>query len=180
MKILDSEICDHSIDENILKLWPFELSPFQKNAIAGLLNNKHVLVSAHTGSGKTLPAEFTIKHFTSKGKRVIYTSPLKALTNQKYHDLTLLFPDITFGLLTGDNKFNPEAQVLLMTQEILRNTLFQQQLFNGYGALSNDESDIKTDILTFDMDIENELGAVIMDEAHFIVDKGRGIVWEEN
>lgn len=179
MKILDSEICDHSIDENILKLWPFELSPFQKNAIAGLLNNKHVLVSAHTGSGKTLPAEFTIKHFTSKGKRVIYTSPLKALTNQKYHDLTLLFPDITFGLLTGDNKFNPEAQVLLMTQEILRNTLFQQQLFNDSGALSNDKSDIKTDILTFDMDIENELGAVIMDEAHFIVDKGRGIVWEE-
>ncbi|MDA9298819.1 DEAD/DEAH box helicase [Crocinitomicaceae bacterium] len=179
MKILDSEICDHSIDENILKLWPFKLSPFQKNAIAGLLNNKHVLVSAHTGSGKTLPAEFTIKHFTSKGKRVIYTSPLKALTNQKYHDLTLLFPDISFGLLTGDNKFNPEAQVLLMTQEILRNTLFQQQLFNDSGALSNDESNIKTDILTFEMDIENELGAVIMDEAHFIVDKGRGIVWEE-
>ena len=179
MKILDSEICDHSIDENILKLWPFELSPFQKNAIAGLLNNKHVLVSAHTGSGKTLPAEFTIKHFVSKGKRVIYTSPLKALTNQKYHDLTLLFPDISFGLLTGDNKFNPEAQVLLMTQEILRNTLFQQQLFNDSGALSNDESNIKTDILTFEMDIENELGAVIMDEAHFIVDKGRGIVWEE-
>jgi len=179
MKILDSEICDHHIDNDILKLWPFDLSPFQKNAIAGLLNNKHVLVSAHTGSGKTLPAEFTIKHFTSKGKRVIYTSPLKALTNQKYHDLTLLFPDISFGLLTGDNKFNPEAQVLLMTQEILRNTLFQQQLFNDSGALSNDKSNIKTDILTFEMDIENELGAVIMDEAHFIVDKGRGIVWEE-
>ena len=131
MKILDSEICNHSLDEDILKLWPFELSPFQKNAIAGILNNKHVLVSAHTGSGKTLPAEFTIKHFVSMGKRVIYTSPLKALTNQKFHDLTLLFPDISFGLLTGDNKFNPEAQVLLMTQEILRNTLFQQQLYDG-------------------------------------------------
>jgi len=179
MKILDSEISNHSLDEDILKLWPFELSPFQKNAIAGLLNNKHVLVSAHTGSGKTLPAEFTIKHFVSLGKRVIYTSPLKALTNQKFHDLTLLFPDISFGLLTGDNKFNPEAQVLLMTQEILRNTLFQQQLFTGAGVLSDSKSDVKSGVLTFDMDIENDLGAVIMDEAHFIVDKGRGIVWEE-
>ena len=93
MKILEEQKEEPEIPKEILNQWPFELSPFQKFAIAGLLNNKHVLVSAHTGSGKTLPAEFAIKWFTSKGFRVIYTSPIKALTNQKfnsfYHTLNL-------------------------------------------------------------------------------------------
>lgn len=178
MKIKDSEECTYEIPEDIRNNWPFELSPFQEFAITGLLNNKHVLVSAHTGSGKTLPAEFAVKWFTSRNKRVIYTSPIKALTNQKFREFTTLFPNITFGLLTGDNKFNPEAQVLLMTQEILRNTLFQQKLFKTEGALV-ETNGVKEDILSFDMDIENDLGVVIMDEAHFIIDKNRGIVWEE-
>lgn len=177
MKILEEQKEQHEIPEEILNQWPFELSPFQKFAIAGLLNNKHVLVSAHTGSGKTLPAEFAIKWFTSKGLKVIYTSPIKALTNQKFNSFRSQFPDISFGLLTGDNKFNPEAQVLLMTQEILRNTLFQQKLFKTAGALADNQT--KDSILSFDMDIDKELGVVIMDEAHFIVDKNRGIVWEE-
>ena len=156
----------------ILKRFPFELSPFQKNAIIGLLQNKHILITAHTGSGKTLPAEVAIEYFVSKGKRVIYTSPIKALTNQKFHEFSEKFPHISFGILTGDNKFNPDAQCLLMTQEILRNTLFQKKLFDG-------EVDIKTDVLSFEMDIDNELGCVIIDEAHSINDRDRGRVWEE-
>ena len=160
---------------NILKKWPFELSTFQKNAVTGLLNGKNILITAHTGSGKTLPAEFAIDYFTSKGKRVIYTGPIKALVNQKFHDFSNQFPNISFGLMTGDNKFNPDAQCVLMTQEILRNTLFQQQLF-GESKLFEDD---KKDILTFDMDIKNDLGCLIVDETHFINDAGRGRVWEE-
>ncbi len=123
----------------------------------------------------TLPAEFAIDHFVSKGKRVIYTGPIKALVNQKFHDFSEQFPNISFGLMTGDNKFNPEAQCVLMTQEILRNTLFQQQLFGNEGILDN----TKKDILTFEMDIKNDLGCLIVDETHFINDSGRGRVWEE-
>jgi superfamily II RNA helicase len=123
----------------------------------------------------TLPAEFAIDHFVSKGKRVIYTGPIKALVNQKFRDFSEQFPNISFGLMTGDNKFNPEAQCVLMTQEILRNTLFQQQLFGENGILDED----KKDILTFEMDIKNELGCLIVDETHFINDSGRGRVWEE-
>lgn len=160
----------------ILRKWPFELSPFQKNAIIGLLTGKNILITAHTGSGKTLPAEFAIDYFIKKGKRVIYTAPIKALVNQKFHDFSIQFPDISFGLMTGDNKFNPEAQCILMTQEILRNTLFQQQLF-GENGIINDEN--KHDILSFEMDIENELGCLILDETHFVNDSNRGHVWEE-
>ena len=73
---------------------------------------------APTGSGKTLPAEYAIDHFTKLGKKVIYTTPIKALSNDKLAELTQKFPNLSFGLLTGDNKFNPEAQVLIMTTEI--------------------------------------------------------------
>lgn len=176
MKILKELIANNTEEyKEILKKWPFELSPFQKNAITGLLNGKNILITAHTGSGKTLPAEFAIDHFVSKGKRVIYTGPIKALVNQKFRDFSEQFPNISFGLMTGDNKFNPEAQCVLMTQEILRNTLFQQQLFGENGILDED----KKDILTFEMDIKNELGCLIVDETHFINDSGRGRVWEE-
>ena len=95
--------------------YPYELSDFQKYAIQTIVDGNHVLVTAHTGSGKTLPAEFAIKHFVGKGKKVIYTSPIKALSNQKYYDFTHKYPDITFGLLTGDIKTNPNADVLIMT-----------------------------------------------------------------
>ena len=77
------------------------------------------MVCAPTGSGKTLPAEFAIKYFTDLGKRVIYTSPIKALSNEKILQLSKKFPNVTFGLLTGDNKFNPDAQVIIATTEIL-------------------------------------------------------------
>ena len=107
--------------------FPFQLSDFQKYAIEGLINNKNVLITAHTGSGKTLPAEFAIDHFHKKGKKIIYTSPIKALSNQKFHEFSQKFPHIDFGILTGDIKFNPDADVLIMTTEILQNTLFTKQ-----------------------------------------------------
>jgi len=77
-------------------------------------------VTAHTGSGKTLPAEFAIEYLVGKGKKIIYTSPIKALSNQKFHEFSEKFPNISFGILTGDIKFNPEADVLIMTTEIFK------------------------------------------------------------
>jgi superfamily II RNA helicase len=148
--------------------YPYTLSNFQKHAIAAIVDGDHALVCAPTGSGKTLPAEFAIRHFTGLGKRVIYCSPIKALSNQKLFDFSRKYPEISFGLLTGDIKTNPTAQVLIMTTEILMNRLF---------TLS------KTDVvssLSFDMDIENELGAVIFDELHYINDQHRGHVWEQS
>jgi superfamily II RNA helicase len=144
------------------------LSQFQVDAINGLVCGNHVLVTAHTGSGKTLPAEWAISHFHEKGKKVIYTAPIKALSNQKFHEFSKSFPNISFGILTGDIKFNPEADVLIMTTEILRNTLYQMLLKN---------KDLVE--LDFEMDIENELGCVIFDEVHYINDAGRGKIWEE-
>ncbi len=149
------------------KLFKHELSPFQKHAIQGVVDGNHVLVTAATGSGKTLPAEFAIRHFTSIGKRVIYCSPIKALSNQKTFDFTQKYPDITFGLLTGDIKTNPTAQVLIMTTEILMNQLFTQS------------ENRKESSLSFSMDIENELGCVVFDEFHYINDAHRGHVWEQ-
>ena len=150
--------------------YSFELSNFQKHAIKNIRDGKHVLITAHTGSGKTLPAEYAIDYFTQKGKKLVYTAPIKALSNQKFYEFTKLFPHISFGLLTGDIKTNPEADVLIMTTEILRNTLFQKKLVEEQ----------KTNIpLNFDMDIDNELGCVIFDEIHYINDADRGKVWEE-
>jgi superfamily II RNA helicase len=154
--------------EEYFKLFKHDLSPFQKHAIQGIVDGNHVLVTAATGSGKTLPAEFAIRHFTSMGKRVIYCSPIKALSNQKTFDFTQKYPDITFGLLTGDIKTNPTAQVLIMTTEILMNQLFIQS------------ADRKDSSLSFSMDIENELGCVVFDEFHYINDEHRGHVWEQS
>ena len=125
MKIRDG-VFEHleNIYENIFKNWPFPLSDFQKWAIYSIYNNSDTLVCAPTGSGKTLPAEFAIEHFVNKlKKKVIYTTPVKALSNEKYYTLSKKYPNISFGLITGDNKFNPEADVIIMTTEILLNTL---------------------------------------------------------
>ena len=117
-------------------------------------------------------AEFAIQHFFSKGKKVIYTTPIKALSNEKFNDLQKKYPDISFGILTGDIKFNPEADVIIMTTEILYNTLFQKML---------KENVLKLEQLSlhFEMDIENELGCVVFDEIHYINDPDRGRIWEE-
>ena len=82
----------------------FPLSDFQKYAIEAIVEGHHVLVACPTGSGKTLPAEFAINFFTSKGKKLIYTSPIKALSNQKYYEFTQKFPGSSIGLMTGDIK----------------------------------------------------------------------------
>ena len=148
----------------------FPLSPFQKHAIEAIVEGHHVLVTAHTGSGKTLPAEFAIRHFTDMGKKVIYCSPIKALSNQKYHDFTQKFPTISCGLFTGDIKTNPNADVLIMTTEILMNYLFT--------SLSSIPSN--TPSLQFQINIQNELACVVFDEVHYINDKERGQVWEKS
>ena len=158
--------------------FPYPLSPFQKYSIQAILEGQHILVTAPTGSGKTLPAEFAIQYFTqTHQKRVIYTSPIKALSNQKYFQFSQAYPHISFGLLTGDIKTNPTAQVLLMTTEILMNYL-----------LLNDaqHTDTHTDTppggggseLSFQLNI-NELAAVVFDEVHYINDKDRGQNWEK-
>ena len=172
-------ICTEDLDKNTsyeehfksMTNGQFELSPFQKHSIAETIKGNHVLITAHTGSGKTLPAEFMFKWFTGQGKKVIYASPIKALSNQKLYDMRKKYPDISFGLLTGDVKDNPDADVLIMTTEILRNTLFNMQV---------QEQTQKEMPLSFSMNINNELGGVVFDEVHYINDPDRGSVWEQS
>ena len=152
----------------------FPLSDFQKAAIESIVTGNHCLVTAHTGSGKTLPAEFAIKYFKEKGKKVIYTGPIKALCNQKLYDFRNKFPEISFGILTGDIKDNPEADVLIMTTEILRNTLFNKQI------IEKENPNEISPLLSFEMDFQNELAAVVFDEIHYISDDDRGSVWEQS
>lgn len=149
--------------------YPYDLHIFQKWAIQAIVTGNHVLACAPTGSGKTLPGEFAIDYFFSKGKKVIYTSPIKALSNQKFYDFSQKYPHIRVGLITGDIKTNPDADVLIMTTEILLNKLYQVK--------STTE---KTSSISFEMDIDTELGCVVFDEIHMINDPSRGHVWEQS
>lgn len=144
----------------------FEFSDFQTEACLSIVKDKHVLVTAHTGSGKTLPAEFSIYYnIKVKGKKVIYTSPIKALSNQKYKEFSSKFSDIEVGILTGDIKHNPTADLLIVTTEILQNHCFKTKNKGLY--------------LDFNIDLQNDLGSVIFDEVHYIDDVDRGTVWEQ-
>lgn len=154
--------------ESHFGVFSFPLSDFQKYAIEAIVEGHHALVACPTGSGKTLPAEFAINFFTSQGKKLIYTSPIKALSNQKYYEFTQKFPGISIGLMTGDIKVNPNADVLIMTTEILMN-----YLFNSLGGETPAAS------LQFQMDLTNELGCVVFDEVHYINDLHRGANWEQ-
>lgn len=165
--ICDTEFNGQQDYQHIFNEYPFELSDFQKWAIKSILNNHNVLITAHTGSGKTLPAEFAINHFTNLNKKVIYCSPIKALSNEKFNAFNKKFPNISFGILTGDIKYNPEAQVLIMTTEILRNNLFKYK------------EEKNKNLLDFEMDFDTELACVVYDEIHYINDVDRGTVWEE-
>jgi superfamily II RNA helicase len=156
-----------SMYQDHFSTFAFPLSDFQKHAIEAIVDGHHILVCAPTGSGKTLPAEFAIRHFTGLGKKVIYTSPIKALSNQKYYEFSQKFPELQIGLCTGDIKTNPTADVIIMTAEILNNRLFH---ISGPSDKSS---------LDFQMDLETELAAVIMDEVHYINDEARGHVWEQ-
>jgi len=164
---------NESIFSKHFEPYPFPLSPFQKHSIEGIVQGANVLVTAHTGSGKTLPAEFAIEYFVSQGKKVIYTAPIKALSNQKFYEFQKKFPHISFGILTGDIKANPIADVLIMTTEILMNTLY---LRSGSGPDDLSNQNVPGE---FSMDFNSELGCVIFDEVHYINDMDRGRVWEE-
>ncbi len=146
--------------------YTFPLDPFQQWAVAALHRNENVLVTAKTGSGKTLVAEYAIAHQLAAGKRVFYTTPIKSLSNQKYHDMKKLFPEASVGILTGDIKSNPDAQIVIMTTEILRNLLFKSTTATATLGIAGAAS----------MD---GVGAVVFDEVHYINDVDRGHVWEE-
>jgi antiviral helicase SKI2 len=177
--IADYNKCNElNIADQYKKWFSFELSPFQKWSINALINGNHSLITAHTGSGKTVPAEFGIQYFTSLGKKVIYTTPIKALSNQKLHDFRRKYPHISFGILTGDIEDNREAQVLIMTTEILANTLMSNYTEKNISLNINNSSNQNT--LRFEMDFENELALVVFDEVHYIADQDRGHAWEQS
>ena len=149
--------------------YSYELHDFQKWCVEGVVNGNHVLITAPTGTGKTFGGEFAINYFHSKGKKVIYTTPIKALSNEKFYAFTHKYPNISVGLLTGDQRFNPDADILIMTTEILLNKLYQ---------IKSTTPNV-TSSVSFEMDIQNELGCVVFDEIHYIGDENRGHVWEQ-
>lgn len=149
---------------------PFELDDFQKHAIDCINRNEDVIVTAHTGSGKTIPAEYAIAKALNNGTFVIYTAPIKTLSNQKYKDFSDKFGKDNVGILTGDIKNNIDAPCLIMTTEILRNILYRQKM--NPDLKSNNPLDINIDI--------NNVESVIFDEVHYINDRDRGSVWEES
>jgi superfamily II RNA helicase len=146
--------------------YSFPLDPFQQYAIAAIAKDENVLVCAKTGSGKTLVGEYQIYHSLQKGKRVFYTTPIKSLSNQKFYDLKHQFTDASVGIMTGDIKFCPDAQIVIMTTEILRNLLYKRGTTTEHLGL------------TASLSIDN-VDAVVFDECHYINDKDRGKVWEE-
>jgi len=159
--------------QSYFEKYQYPLHIFQKYSIEAIVDGHHVLATAPTGSGKTLPGEFSIDYFHSKGKKVIYTTPIKALSNQKFYDFSNKYTNISIGLITGDIKTNPDADVLIMTTEILLNKLFQIKSKN------NSAVNVPQSSISFEMDIENELGCVVFDEIHMINDAARGHVWEQ-
>jgi ATP-dependent RNA helicase HelY len=134
---------------------PYELDRFQEEAIAILDEGRSVLVAVPTGSGKTMVAEYAIHLALEQGRRAFYTSPLKALSNQKFGDLGERLGTGAVGLLTGDNSINPDAQVIVMTTEVLRNMIYA------------DPSRV------------DDVAYVVLDEVHYLEDRYRGAVWEE-
>uniref|UniRef100_A0A336MWM2 CSON005945 protein n=1 Tax=Culicoides sonorensis TaxID=179676 RepID=A0A336MWM2_CULSO len=134
-------------------IYPFELDIFQKQAIIKLEEHNHVLVAAHTSAGKTVVAEYAIALSRRHGTRAIYTSPIKALSNQKYHDFKKTFGDV--GLITGDIQIDGDSSCLIMTTEILKSMLY-------CGS-----------------DVTRDLEYVVFDEVHYLNDPERGHVWEE-
>src|SRR3954463_3258573 len=135
--------------------YPFELDEFQLRACEALADGRGVLVAAPTGSGKTVVGEFAVHLAMQTGRKAFYTTPIKALSNQKYSDLVRRYGADAVGLLTGDNTINGEAPIVVMTTEVLRNMLYADSPTLG------------------------GLGYVVMDEVHYLADRFRGAVWEE-
>ena len=136
-------------------LYDFEFDPFQVAACDALEGGHGVLVAAPTGSGKTVVGEFAVHLALAEGRKCFYTTPIKALSNQKYTDLVNRYGSAKVGLLTGDNSINGEAPIVVMTTEVLRNMLYA-----GSATLVG-------------------LGFVVLDEVHYLADRLRGAVWEE-
>ena len=133
----------------------FDLDPFQRDACVCLEAGRGVLVAAPTGAGKTVVGEFAVYLALEKGLKAFYTTPIKALSNQKYSELCAVYGSDRVGLLTGDTSINPGAAVVVMTTEVLRNMLYANS------------------------DTLDDLGYVVMDEVHYLADRFRGAVWEE-
>lgn len=146
---------------NLSTLFPFELDDFQKQAIAALDAGRSVVVCAPTGSGKTLIGEYAIYRAIAGSRRVFYTTPLKALSNQKWRDFSEKFGPENVGLLTGDVSVNRNAPVVVMTTEIFRNMLYGTPI-----------GEVGTSLVGVE--------AVVLDECHYMNDRQRGTVWEES
>ncbi|PZO23208.1 MAG: DEAD/DEAH box helicase [Leptolyngbya foveolarum] len=142
-------------------LFPFQLDDFQLEAIAALNQGESVIVCAPTGSGKTLVGEYAIHRALELGRRVFYTTPLKALSNQKLRDFQRIFGEENVGLLTGDTSINRDAPIVVMTTEIFRNMLYGTSI-----------GQVGTSLM--------EVQAVVLDECHYMNDRQRGTVWEES
>ncbi len=146
---------------DLAEIFPFPLDPFQLEAIDALNQGHSVVVSAPTGSGKTLVGEYAIHRALAHGRKVFYTTPLKALSNQKLRDFRHQFGAERVGLLTGDLSLNREAQIVVMTTEIFRNML--------YAEIDHPDDDPLEGV-----------EAVVLDECHYMNDSQRGTVWEES
>src|SRR3989454_3604038 len=147
--------------------YSFPLDPFQLEAIAHIASGQSVMVAAPTGTGKTLVAEFAIWLAQQRNQRVIYTTPLKALSNQKYRDLRDVYGVDTVGLVTGDIVEHSRASVVIMTTEVYRNMLLEE----GGERFTDLENPTPSSLAG--------VGFVIFDELHYLSDVGRGPVWEE-
>ncbi len=141
--------------------FPFELDEFQKEACEYISEGKSVVVCAPTGAGKTVIAEHAINQAIKNGVRIFYTTPLKALSNQKYNDFSEKFGHDNVGLLTGDTSINRDAQIVVMTTEVFRNMLYG----TNFGAVADNLKDVRY---------------VVLDEVHYMNDEQRGTVWEES
>ncbi|KAJ2786403.1 Antiviral helicase ski2 [Coemansia interrupta] len=145
----------HKLVPQLAREFPFELDVFQKRAVYHLERGDYVFVAAHTSAGKTVVAEYAVALSQMHMTKTIYTSPIKALSNQKFNDFTNTFGEDNVGILTGDVKIRPEASCLIMTTEILKNMLYR-------GA-----------------DVLRDVEFVVFDECHYVNDLERGVVWEE-
>lgn len=141
--------------------FPFELDDFQKDACNYIDEGKSVVVCAPTGAGKTVIAQHAIHRALENGKRIFYTTPLKALSNQKYYDFSEKYGYDKVGLLTGDTSINRKGQIVVMTTEVFRNMLYG----TNFGSVSDNMKDVKY---------------VVLDEVHYMNDEQRGTVWEES
>src|SRR5436309_4300155 len=153
--------------ETFVARYPFTLDDFQLEAIAHLAADRSVLVAAPTGTGKTLVAEYAIWRAQQRGQRVIYTTPLKALSNQKYRDLRTIYGFDAVGLVTGDIVEHSAASIVIMTTEVYRNMLLEE----GGDRFGRGENIIPSSM--------TDVGSIIFDELHYLSDIGRGPVWEE-